>query len=64
MQDVTFTDRDMEEVHFSHDDPVVISLTIANFDVKRVPVDNGSSVDVLFYEAFQRMKLSPNRLQK
>ena len=44
-------------------DPVVILLTIANHDVKRILVDNGSSVDILYYDAFIRMSLSTAQLQ-
>ena len=47
----------------THDDPLVISLVIAKHDVKRVLVDNESFADILFYDAFQRMKLPSHRLQ-
>ena len=46
----------------SHDDLVVIFLTITKYDFKRVLIDNGSSTDILFYDAFQRMRLSPRKL--
>ena len=42
----------------------MISLTIANYDVKHVLVDNGSSTDVLFYEAFQKMNLPTQKMGK
>ena len=38
-------------------------LTIANFDVKRILVDNRSSTDILYYDAFQKMKLACSQLQ-
>lgn len=44
----------------THDDAIIISTMIANFDVKRTPVDNGSSYDVLFYNT-SRMQLSINQ---
>lgn len=37
-------------------------MIIANYDVKRVLVDSGSSIDVLFYDILSRMKLSKNQL--
>ena len=41
---------------------MVISLVIAKHDVKKILVDNGSSVDILFYDAFQSMMLPSHRL--
>ena len=49
---IIFTTYDMREVCFPHDDPIVIFLTIANFDVKIILVDNKSSIDIVFYDAF------------
>ena len=49
---ITFSDEDIQEVQLPHDDPVVVSAVIANFDVKQILIDNGSSVDVLLYDAF------------
>ncbi|KAI3448580.1 hypothetical protein Pfo_005245 [Paulownia fortunei] len=52
-----------EEVHkinegpAPHNDALVITATVANFDVARIMVDTGSSVDVLFYEAYKKMNL-------
>ena len=38
-------------------------LTIANHDVKWILVDNESSTDILYYDAFSRMSLSAARLR-
>ena len=43
---------------------MVISLTIANYEVKRVSVDNEKSIDMLFYEAFQKMNLPTQKMCK
>ena len=65
MQDaIAFTDEDLREVRIPHDDPVVILLTIVNYDVKKNLIDNGSSKNILFYDAFQRIKLPYDQLQK
>ena len=55
---IAFLSDDLRGIRTSHDDPMVISLVIAKHDVKRIIVDNESSTDILFYDAFQRMKLS------
>ena len=40
------------EFKYDRDDAVVVSTTIANYDVKRILIDNESSTDVLFYSTF------------
>ena len=54
-QAITFTDA--ERVHHPHDDGIVITLLIVDYTTKRVLVDNGSSTDILYYLAFQQMRL-------
>ena len=44
---ITFTKEDARGVQFPHNDAVVVSLNIANYDVRRILVDNGSSADIL-----------------
>ncbi|KAK3020950.1 hypothetical protein RJ639_046314 [Escallonia herrerae] len=61
---ITFSDEDSKDVKTPHDDPLVIMIRAGNFDVKRVLVDNGSSAEVLFYEAFKKMNIPTDRLQK
>ncbi|KAK6163872.1 hypothetical protein DH2020_000736 [Rehmannia glutinosa] len=47
--------RDQRGVSPSHNDALFITATIGNFDVARIMVDMGSSVNVFFYEAYLRM---------
>ena len=47
---------------FPHDDPLVITPVIGNSSVKRVLVDNGASVDILFYDAYEKMGYSDAHL--
>ncbi|KAK3021960.1 hypothetical protein RJ639_045655 [Escallonia herrerae] len=61
---ISFSDDDVGDTRTPHDDPLVVTLRVGNFDVKRILVDNGSSVEVLFYEAFQRMNIPSDRLRK
>ena len=46
---ITFTDEDAGRIHHPHDDAIIIILLIADYTTKRVLVDNGSSVDILYY---------------
>lgn len=45
------------------DDPMVVTLQIFKWDVKRVLIDSGSSADILYYDTFDRMGLDPEQLQ-
>ncbi|KAI0510524.1 hypothetical protein KFK09_011128 [Dendrobium nobile] len=62
---ITFKESDLEGVKTPHQDPLVISAGIGDpcYNVKRILVDNGSSVDVLFYSTFLSMGLSREKLQ-
>ncbi|XP_065049462.1 uncharacterized protein LOC135679526 [Musa acuminata AAA Group] len=57
---ITFGAGGVERSH--HDDALVISIQIANARVKRVMVDTGSSVDVLYLDAFKRLDLTKGDL--
>ena len=61
-QAITFMDEDAARIHHPHDDAIVITLLIADYITKRVLVDNGSSADILYYPAFQQMKLERDQL--
>ncbi|XP_065616250.1 uncharacterized protein LOC136061830 [Quercus suber] len=56
-QTITFTDEDAEKIHHPHDDAIVITLLIADYKTRRVLIDNRSSADILYYPAFQQMRL-------
>ena len=62
-QVITFTDEDAERIHHPHDDAIVITLLIANYTTRRVLVDNGSSANILYYPAFQQMRLGRDQLR-
>ena len=46
-----------------HDDPMVISAAMVNVEVKRVFIDQGSSADILFRDAFDKLGLNDVDLQ-
>ncbi|XP_065636727.1 uncharacterized protein LOC136070561 [Quercus suber] len=62
-QAITFTDEDAERVHHPHDDAIVITLLIADYKTRRVLIDNGSSADILYFPAFQHMRLGRDLLR-
>ena len=62
-QAITFTDEDTKRIQHPHDDAIVITLLIADYTTRRVLVDNGSSADILYYPAFQQMRLGRDQLR-
>ena len=56
-QAITFTEEDAKRIHHPHNNTIVITLLIANYTTRRVLIDNGSSVDILYFLAFQQMRL-------
>ncbi|KAK3001315.1 hypothetical protein RJ639_022280 [Escallonia herrerae] len=61
---ISFSEDEIGDIKTPHDDPLVDTLRVGNFDVKRILVNNGSSSEVLFYEAFQKMNIPSDRLRK
>ena len=55
---LTFLSSDLQDIHLPHDDPLVVTLVIANFSVKRVLIDTSSSLDILFAETFDQLGIS------
>ena len=49
---IFFSENDVKEIQTPHNDAVIISMMIAKYDVKKVLVDNKSSVNILFYDIF------------
>ncbi|GAU41091.1 hypothetical protein TSUD_139940 [Trifolium subterraneum] len=54
---ISFTFRDFEGIYPHDDDPLVISVVTAGFQIKRAMVDTGSSANVLFWEVFEKLGL-------
>ena len=60
---ITFSDSDLEGCQHPHDDPLVIRAIVANTTVHRVLVDNGSSTDIIFASAFDKMGIGREKLE-
>ena len=61
--DITFRESDTHLVHHPHCDALVMTAMMANNNVHNILVDNGSSVDILYYQAFQKMGLKDSKLK-
>lgn len=60
----SFFDDDLVGVQNAYNDAIIISVTIGNYDVWRILIDNESSVDVLFYDTLIQMNISYDRLRR
>lgn len=58
MPPITFTSEDFHAPDLEQDDPMVITLEIACYEVSKVLIDQGSSVNILYWKTFQQMDLS------
>ena len=54
---ITFTEEEADRVLHPHKDALVVSLKITNNLVHRILIDNGSSTDVIFKSALDKMNL-------
>ena len=60
---IKFSDSDLEGCQHPHDDPLVIRAIVANKTIHRVLVDNGSSTDIIFASAFDKMGIGREKLE-
>ena len=45
-----------------HDDTLVVTFRIGEYDVKRVMVDQGSEVEIMYPNLYNRLSLKPKDL--
>ena len=60
---ITLTKADLERVQHPYSEPLVIQLRMNDYDVKRILVDTGSSVEVMYYDLFKQLRLSQSDLK-
>ncbi|XP_014523756.1 uncharacterized protein LOC106780034 [Vigna radiata var. radiata] len=57
MPPITFSDEDFHAPDPDQDDPMVIDIEVARYRVSRVLVDQGSSVNILYWKIFLQMDI-------
>ncbi|XP_058084523.1 uncharacterized protein LOC131232302 [Magnolia sinica] len=60
---LTFTEDDARGIQHPHDDALVVTMVIVNHKVYPILVDIGSSIDIIYSEAFERMEIPRSRLK-
>ncbi|GAV81707.1 LOW QUALITY PROTEIN: hypothetical protein CFOL_v3_25161, partial [Cephalotus follicularis] len=60
---ISFSEADYEGVRLLHDDPVVVTLQVELFTMKRILIDSGSSADILYKHAFDQFRIPADQLR-
>ncbi|CAL2254891.1 unnamed protein product [Prunus armeniaca] len=61
---ITFCEEEEEGIIYPHDDPMIIRAEIADYDVGRVLIDTGSSVNVIFADAFKGLGIAEGMVNR
>ncbi|XP_021751090.1 uncharacterized protein LOC110716765 [Chenopodium quinoa] len=60
----TFDEFDQKGIIYPHDDPLVVTMRIANWEVDRILIDGGISANIIYISAFNEMKLDKKDLKR
>ena len=60
---LSFSDEDKIGTIQPHDDALVVTLRIGGYDVKRVMVDQGSGVEIMYPNLYKGLNLRPEDLR-
>ena len=50
---IGFSKEDARCLHHPHDDALVVSIQLGDYNMHRVLVDNGNSANILYYPVFE-----------
>ena len=56
---MSFSNEDKVGIIQPHDDALVVTLRIGGYDVKRVLVDQGSGVEIMYPNLYKGINLKP-----
>ncbi|XP_059650193.1 uncharacterized protein LOC132295952 [Cornus florida] len=60
---IGFGDEDLSRVQLPHEDPLVISLLVANCMIKRVLIDPSSSVNIITKVTFEQLEIPASSIR-
>ena len=59
---IGFSEENARCLHHPHDDALIVSIRVGDYNTHRILVDNSRSTDILYYLAFQQMRINRERL--
>ena len=59
---LSFSDEDKVGTIQPHDDALVVTLRIGGYDVKRVLVDQGNGIEIMYPDLYEGLRLKPENL--
>ncbi|XP_059627316.1 uncharacterized protein LOC132270128 [Cornus florida] len=60
---IGFGDEDLSRVHHPHEDPLFISLLVANYIIKRVLVNLGNSTNIITKAVFEQLEIPSSSIR-
>ena len=54
---IGFTEENVRCLHHLHEDALMVSIRVGYYNTHQVLMDNGSFADILYYPAFQQMRI-------
>jgi len=57
MPPILFTDDDFKIIDTKHIDSMVVTIEVTNFVIMKTLIDQGSSVDILYWKTFKKISL-------
>jgi len=57
MPPILFTYDYFKAIDPTQDDPMVITMEVDNFAIMKALVDQGSSIDILYWKTFKKMRI-------
>ncbi|KAM2585529.1 hypothetical protein TB2_046381 [Malus domestica] len=61
---ICFYPEEERGIIYPHNDPLIVEAHIANFEVRRILVDTGASVNIMFVEAFRALNVAEHLLDR
>ena len=59
---IGFSEEDARRLHHPHDDALIVSIRVEDYNTHQVLVDNGSSANILYYSTFQQIRIKKEQL--
>ncbi|KAM2212690.1 hypothetical protein ACFX1S_022961 [Malus domestica] len=61
---ICFYPEEERGIIYPHNDPLIVEAHIANFEVRRILVDTGALVKIMFFEAFRALNVAEHLLDR